>query len=138
MLKTLLSLQKEALKEARLVLERGVYFYVFMISLIFAYILEKIDTLGERWISITFLFLLVTTVFVFISVSLLCFGLYKGLLDTQKTIKYLYPHKKIFNHVDEFIQRGIKIAAVIGILGCVFMLFVLSIIIVSYIQWRGV
>lgn len=81
MLKSILSLQQEALKETRLVLERGVYFYVFMISLISAYISKEIENLSREVLTVIFLFAFITTTFVFISVLLLCFGLYKGLLD---------------------------------------------------------
>ncbi|WP_155275305.1 hypothetical protein [Porphyromonas gulae] len=58
MLKSILSLQQEALKETRLVLERGVYFYVFMISLISAYISKEIENLSREVLTVIFCLLL--------------------------------------------------------------------------------
>ena len=136
MLKSILSLQQEALKETRLVLERGVYFYVFMISLISAYISKEIENLSREVLTVIFLFAFITTTFVFISVLLLCFGLYKGLLDIRKTTKYLCLGRSFSGDIDSFFRRGIKITAVIGVLGCIFMILVLIILVVLYTQYR--
>ena len=133
-LKSILSFQQEALKETRLVLERGVYFYVFMISLISAYISKEIEGMSRTSLSVIFLFVFIATVFVLISVLFLCFGLYRGLLDIRKTAKYLCLDRNFSADVDAFFCRGVKVTAVIGALGCIFMIFVLAILVVLYTQ----
>lgn len=118
--KLLLLILLDSLKEARFILERGVYFYIFMISLIIAYVSKtSINHSNKMIISV---FLCIITIFVFICVVLLYLGIYKGLTDVREIIKV---RLKINNHdypnAIDFIDRGITYGKYIGILACLFM-----------------
>lgn len=102
---SILSFQQNALKDTLVVLERGLYFYILMISLVFAYVISN-DNSNREWLPFLFHLLWIITISVLIITTFLCYGLDKGLSEIKFTINHLPLNQEVYEHINHFLRRG--------------------------------
>lgn len=113
----ILSFQQNALKDTLVVLERGLYFYILMISLVFAYVVSN-NNLNREWLPFLFYLLCFITTSVLIITNVLCYGLYKGLSEIKFTINHLPLNQEVYEHINHFLRRGTKALCVTWFFVC--------------------
>lgn len=125
----ILSFQQNALKDTLVVLERGLYFYILMISLVFAYVVSN-DNLNREWLPILFGLLCIITISVLIITIILCYGLYKGLVEIKFTINHLPLNQEVSEHINHFLQRGKRALRYTGFIVCLSIICILIFLII--------
>ena len=124
-LKIIYDFQYDSLVQTTNILEKGFAFYLLLLAGSLGYLFSNVDNLHPKLVSIITDGMIVTTIFVMVSISVLIWGIIKGLQDLKQTLRLASGSYWSKTSIEAYFKRGFNSTITIGILATIILIFFL-------------